>query len=89
MVSAKELARVLGVKSVAPCDPGQAEKHSGYKVGGTSPFGLRKAMPIVAEESIRALPLLYINGGARGFLVSLPGEQLGELLHPRWATISR
>ena len=88
-VSAKELARVLGVKSVAPCEAAQAERHSGYKVGGTSPFGLRKALPILAEESIRALPRLYINGGARGFLVSLPGEQLEELLHPRWERISR
>ena len=74
-VSTKELARVIGVKSVAPCTPETAHRHSGYLVGGTSPFGTRKQMPVYVEESIQSLPLIYINGGGRGFLVSIePGE---------------
>lgn len=79
-VSAKELARVLGRKSVVPCRPEVAEKHSGYKVGGTSPFGLRKAMPIYMERSICDLGHLYINGGARGFLVRIAPSALVQVL---------
>jgi len=74
-VSAKNLARQIGVKSVAPCLPAVADRHSGYQVGGTSPFGLRRAMPVYCEKSIAALERIYINGGARGFLVGiLPGD---------------
>jgi Cys-tRNA(Pro) deacylase len=81
-VSTKELARVLGVKAVRPCTPETAERHSGYMVGGTSPFGLRKPMPIFIEESILALPRIYINGGKRGFLVGLDPKELVRVLKP-------
>src|SRR5512144_1966830 len=64
-VSAKNLARAIGAKSTAPCKPEVADRHSGYQVGGTSPFGLRRAMPIYMERSIVELPKIYINGGAR------------------------
>ena len=74
-VSVKQLARFLKVKSVQPCDPKVADRHSGYQVGGTSPFGTRKTMPVYVEASILALERIYINGGKRGFLVSLaPGD---------------
>ncbi len=81
-VSTKELARLLGVKSVHPCAPDTAERHSGYQVGGTSPFGLRKPMPVYVEESILALPVIYINGGKRGFIVGLEPKDLVRLLEP-------
>jgi Cys-tRNA(Pro) deacylase len=81
-VSTKELARVLGVKSVRPCAPETAERHSGYMVGGTSPFGLRKPLPIYVEESILELPRIYINGGKRGFLVGLDPKDLARVLKP-------
>ena len=81
-VSTKELARTLGVKSVRPCAPETAERHSGYMVGGTSPFGLRKPMPITIEESILELPRIYINGGKRGFLVGLDPKDLARILKP-------
>ncbi|QWV98828.1 Cys-tRNA(Pro) deacylase [Geomonas nitrogeniifigens] len=81
-VSTKELARAIGVKSVAPCTPDTANRHSGYMVGGTSPFGTRKPMPVYIEESILDLPLIYINGGSRGFLVSLPPSELQRVLKP-------
>ena len=81
-VSTKELARAIGVKSVAPCTPEMALKHSGYLVGGTSPFGTKKQMPVYLEETILALPKIYINGGKRGFLVGIePGEAV-RLLKP-------
>jgi Cys-tRNA(Pro) deacylase len=70
-VSAKNLARQLKTKSVSPCAPDVADRHSGYQVGGTSPFGLRRSMPVYVERSVLALPRIYINGGARGFLVAL------------------
>jgi Cys-tRNA(Pro) deacylase len=81
-VSTKELARILGVKSVRPCPPETAERHSGYQVGGTSPFGLRKPMPIYVEETILGLPRIYINGGKRGFLVGLEPKELARVLKP-------
>ena len=81
-VSAKNLARTLGVKQVAPCPPEVADRHSGYQVGGTSPFGLRRAMPIYCERTIADLPRLYINGGARGFLVELAPADLVRVLAP-------
>ena len=70
-VSTKNLARQIGVKSVEPCRPDVANRHSGYLVGGTSPFGLRKAMPIYVEASVLALPMILINGGRRGYLVGI------------------
>lgn len=70
-VSEKALARALGEKLVRPCDPAVAERHSGYRVGGTSPFGLRTPMPIAVEATILELPEILINGGRRGFLVAL------------------
>lgn len=74
-VSTKNLARQIGCKSVEPCKPEVANRHSGFLVGGTSPFGTRKAMPVYIEETILALPAIYINGGRRGFLVSIdPGN---------------
>ena len=81
-VSTKELARTLGVKTVQPCAPETAERHSGYIVGGTSPFGLRRPMPIYVEESILKLPKIYINGGKRGFLVGLDPKDLAMALKP-------
>jgi Cys-tRNA(Pro) deacylase len=81
-VSTKELARFLGVKTITPCAPETANKHSGYLVGGTSPFGTRKAMPIFLEETILQLPTIYINGGKRGYLVSLNPAELIRLLNP-------
>jgi len=81
-VSTKALARHLGVKLVRPCDPTVAERHTGYKVGGTSPFGLKRPLPIIAPASVLALPSLYINGGARGFLVAMTGADLVRVLAP-------
>jgi Cys-tRNA(Pro) deacylase len=79
-VSTKELARAIGAKTVAPCKPDAAQKHTGYMVGGTSPFGTRKSMPVYAERTIFDLPTIYINGGKRGFLVSLDPQALKGLL---------
>ncbi len=81
-VSAKNLARTLSKKSVGPCAPDVADRHSGYQVGGTSPFGLKRAMPIYVERTILGLPLIYLNGGARGFLVSLSPADLSRVLKP-------
>ncbi len=87
-VSAKNLARQLGCKSVAPCAPEVADRYSGYQVGGTSPFGLKRAMPVYCEKSIRALPLIYINGGARGFLVGINPADLERVLKPAWVEVA-
>lgn len=81
-VSTKELARLRRVKTVAPCDPAVAEKHSGYRVGGTSPFGTRKPLPVYLEASILELPRIYLNGGKRGFLVGLAPAEVQRLLQP-------
>jgi len=81
-VSAKQLARAIGTKTVAPCAPEVADRHSGYQVGGTSPFGLKRAMPIYMERTITELPTLFINGGARGFLVSLDPKDAVRVLSP-------
>ena len=70
-VSTKNLARAIGAKSVEPCTPEVAQRHSGYQVGGTSPFGTRKAMPVYVEETVLALPRICINGGRRGYLVGI------------------
>lgn len=79
-VSTKELARIRGVKTVAPCIPAVADKHSGYTVGGTSPFGTKRDMLVYIEETVLSLPSLYINGGKRGFLVEIKPEVLTSLL---------
>ena len=83
-VSTKNLARQIGAKSVAPCLPEVANRHSGYLVGGTSPFGMRRAMPIYIETSILELPMILINGGRRGYLVGLDPQICVNLLaaHP-------
>lgn len=81
-VSTKKLARQIGAKTVSPCAPDVAQRHSGYLVGGTSPFGMRKAMPVYMERSIAALPRLYVNGGRRGFLVSMEPAELTRVLSP-------
>jgi len=81
-VSTKNLARHLGVKSVAPCAPVVADRHSGYQVGGTSPFGTRRAMPVYLQRTIADLPYLYINGGRRGYLVGMTPVDLVRVLHP-------
>lgn len=81
-VSTKKLARLLGVKTVQPCAPAVADRHSGYQVGGTSPFGLRRAMPVYLEASIAELPYLYINGGKRGYLVGMKPADLLRVLQP-------
>jgi Cys-tRNA(Pro) deacylase len=79
-VSVKQLARRLKVKSVQPCAPKVADRHSGYQVGGTSPFGTRNPMPVYVEQSILDLERMYINGGKRGFLVSLNPRDLDKAL---------
>lgn len=79
-VSTKNLARDIGVKSVAPCKPEVAQRHSGYLIGGTSPFGTRKLLPVWVEHSVLDLPLVYLNGGRRGFLVGLAPQVLLEQL---------
>ena len=82
-VSTKELARTIGCKRVGPCSPATAQQHTGYAVGGTSPFGTRKALPVYVEETILALPRLYINGGKRGYLVSMTPTELVRVLAPK------
>lgn len=79
-VSTKNLARQIGRKQIEPCTPDEAQRHTGYLVGGTSPFGTRKALPVYVEGSILELPLIYINGGRRGFLVSMDPRCLPSLL---------
>ena len=81
-VSTKNLARQIGAKTVTPCAPDVAQRHTGYMVGGTSPFGTRKALPIYVERSIAGLERLYVNGGRRGFLVSLAPAELIRVLEP-------
>ena len=82
-VSTKNLARGIGCKSVEPCKPEVAQRHSGYMIGGTSPFGTKKAMPVYVEQSILTLERIYINGGRRGFLVSLAPQVLMDLLNAK------
>jgi len=80
LVSTRNLAREIGCKSVVACEPAVATRHTGYQVGGTSPFGTRRAMPVYVEETVLALPTLCINGGRRGFLVGIAPAVLTELL---------
>jgi len=81
-VSTKNLARQLGVKSIVPCAPAVADRHSGYQVGGTSPFGTRRVMPVYMERTIADLPRIYINGGRRGYLVGLAPADAIRVLSP-------
>ncbi|MDO9092585.1 MAG: Cys-tRNA(Pro) deacylase [Rubrivivax sp.] len=82
-VSTKNLAREIGVKSVEPCKPEVAQRHSGYLVGGTSPFGLRKPLPVWVETTVLELPRICINGGRRGYLVGIDPQVLVRLLDAR------
>lgn len=82
-VSTKNLARQIGAKSVSPCKPEVAQRHTGYLVGGTSPFGTKKKLPVYIEKSILDLPLIYINGGRRGFLVGVQPHELMRVLQPK------
>ena len=81
-VSTKELARAAGVKRIFPCKPDTAQRHSGYLIGGTSPFGTRKAMPVYLERSVLDLPRIYINGGRRGYLLGMEPAALERVLSP-------
>jgi Cys-tRNA(Pro) deacylase len=81
-VSTKNLARALGVKSVEPCDPETAHRHTGYVVGGISPFGIRKPLKVCVEASILDLPKFYINAGKRGLLVEMSPDDLKKVLKP-------
>jgi len=81
-VSTKNLARQAGAKRVEPCAPETAQRHSGYQVGGTSPFGTRKRMPVYMERSILGLEKIYINGGRRGFLLGVDPRELVRVLEP-------
>ena len=82
-VSTKNLARQIGAKSIEPCTPEVAQRHSGYQVGGTSPFGLRKPMPVYVEDTVLVLPRIVINGGRRGYLVGLAPAVLRDVLGAR------
>ena len=81
-VSTRNLARQIGARSVQPCKPEVADRHSGYQVGGTSPFGTRRAMKVYMERTILDLPRIWINGGRRGFLVSLDPKEAARVLEP-------
>jgi len=81
-VSTKELARLIGARTVVPCSPDTANRHSGYLVGGTSPFGTRKQMPVYMEESVAALQKIYLNGGKRGYLIGIDPRDVVRILNP-------
>ena len=81
-VSTKELARQAGMKRIAPSKPEAATRHSGYLIGGTSPFGTRKSMPVFLERSVLELPRIYINGGRRGYLLGMASSELTRVLSP-------
>ena len=87
-VSTKELARQAGMRSISPCTPDAAARHTGYLVGGTSPFGTRSPMPVYMEASIAALQKLYINGGKRGYLVSMDPAELIRVLKPTLVNVA-
>jgi Cys-tRNA(Pro) deacylase len=88
-VSTRELARRIGVKQVRPCDPRVADRHSGYQVGGTSPLGTRRRMPVYCEASIAKLPRVYVNGGKRGYIISLRTDDLLRLLEPKLVSVAQ
>ena len=87
-VSTKELARQAGCKKIEPCQPDVANRHTGFLVGGTSPFGTKRRMPIYLEKSILDLPLIYINGGRRGFLVGITPQALVQALSPQLVEVA-
>jgi Cys-tRNA(Pro) deacylase len=87
-VSTKSLARVIGVKSIVPCNPAVAEKYTGYKVGGTSPFGTRKTLPLYMEQTIADLPEIFINAGSRGLLARMPSVELIRILKPTAVSVA-
>ncbi|MEO8628551.1 MAG: Cys-tRNA(Pro) deacylase [Betaproteobacteria bacterium] len=87
-VSTKELARLIGVKTISPCSPEAAQRHTGYMVGGTSPFGTRRKLPVFMERTILELPRIYINGGKRGYLVGLSPADAVRLLQPQLVTVA-
>jgi Cys-tRNA(Pro) deacylase len=87
-VSTKNLARTIAVRGVIPCKPEVAQKYTGYLVGGTSPFGTRSHIPVYAEKTIFDLPEIYINGGKRGFLVSLKPQVLKDLLNAQEVSVA-
>ena len=87
-VSTKNLARQAGRKAIEPCKPEVAQRHSGYQVGGTSPFGTRKPLPIYMERSIAELPAIYINGGRRGLLLKITAIDLVKTLAPRLVDVA-
>lgn len=88
-VSTKTLARTMGVKSVTPCTPEAAFKHTGYMVGGISPFGTKKALPVYVEETILSLPRIFINAGRRGFLAEISPADLVRVLKPIPVKVAR
>jgi Cys-tRNA(Pro) deacylase len=87
-VSTKNLARQAGLKRIEPCKPDAAQRHSGYQVGGTSPFGTRKNLPVYMERTILELPRIYINGGRRGFLVGLAPGEIVRTLNTHFVTVA-
>ena len=87
-VSTKELARQAGCKKIEPCQPDVANRHTGFLVGGTSPFGTKRGMPVYLEKSILDLPLIYINGGRRGFLVGITPQALVQALSPQLVEVA-
>lgn len=86
-VSTKELARIISVKQISPCSPDTAQKHTGYLVGGTSPFGTRHQMPVYMEKTVADLERIYINGGKRGYLVGIKPSDLIKVLKPILVTV--
>jgi Cys-tRNA(Pro) deacylase len=88
-VSTREMARILGVKTVQPCDPATASRHTGYLVGGTSPFGTKKVLPVYAEETVLSLPVIYINAGKKGLLVELKPAELVRILKTTPVKVAR
>jgi len=87
-VSTKKLARFLGVKTVSPCDPGRVGRLTGYQIGGVSPFGVKRRMPIYIESTIIDLDKIYINGGKRGLLLEITPQVLLELLRPEMVNVA-
>jgi len=88
-VSTNKLAKQLGVKRVSQCSPRDAQRHSGYNVGGISPFGTRKKLPVYVEKTILDLPLIYINAGRRGYIVSMKSNDLVRVLNPILVSVGR
>lgn len=88
-VSTKKLGRILGKRSIIPCSPETVSKHTGYLVGGTSPLGSKKSLPVYIEESVLELTVMYLNGGKRGFLVGVNPRQIKDLLKAEIVSVSQ